>query len=220
MKCSIYQSIFLFTLLLVTISMVDIISANSIISIEEIQIPEKGKTLGVLMISEVSNLGSFSINLSWNPSIVKINRISGDKFSLYPYFNHDIGFVNITGWTINVVNGSGVIANILFEALGSGGSSCPLEITYCQLLTADLQPNEIDCSYDENLTTITITEVILDNNNNDTLTTNTALTDTKQDEDNTFWYVFNLIVIIVLIIIGATIGRKLISQKKFKSKEK
>ena len=116
----------------------------------------------------------------------------------------------ITGFTFSAVNGYADIADILFEAIGDSGNSCSLKITHCKLFTADPLPEVINCSYDENLATITITDAILDNNKNDT----------KQEEDNIFWYAFILIVIIVLIIIGATIGRTPNSQSKSKSKKK
>lgn len=206
-KSCLYIKIFLLTFILIPLVTVVNGGASCIISIEDVKIPEKSKTWGKLMISEVTNLGSFGINLSWDPSIVNINKISGSDFVLIPYINNYIGFVNITGYTISAVNGYADIADILFEAVGSSGSSCSLKITHCQLLTADPLPEFIDCSYDVNLTTITIKEAVPDNNKNDTLTQYTALSDTKE-EDNILWYAFILIVIIILIIIGAAIGRE------------
>jgi hypothetical protein len=192
--------------------------ASCIISIEDVKIPEKSKTHGILMISEVSNLGSFSINLSWDPLIVDIDKISSSDFVIIPYINNYNGFVNITGYTISAVNGYADIADILFEAVGSSSSSCSLKITHCQLYTADPLPEVIDCSYNINLTTITITETMSDNNKNDTLTQNTALKETKEEEDNIFWYTLILIMIIILIIIGTVVGRK--TKPKKKSKER
>ncbi len=165
-KSSIYIKIFLSTLLLLTVATVVNSEETCTISMEDVQIPEKSKTSGVLMISEVTNLGSFDINLSWDPTIVDIDKINGGNFSLFHHIDHDNGFVVLTGYTIETVNGNAVIADILFEAVGSSGSSCSLMVTYCQLLTADPQPEEIDCSYDENLATITITGSQPDNNGN------------------------------------------------------
>jgi len=220
LKSSIYIKIFLISLLLVSVINVTNTIASGIISMEDVQIPEKSKTHGILMISKVLNLGSFSINLSWDPSIVNIEKISNSDFVIIPYFNKNIGFVNITGYTINAVNGNADIANLLFEAVGSRGKSCFLKVTHCQLFTADPLPEVIDCNYNLNLTTIAITEAVPDNNKNDTLTTFTTRFDTKQEEDNNFLYAFILIVIIILVIIGATVGRKQKSQEKSKSKEK
>ena len=209
-KSDIYIKIFLLILLLIKLAIVVNSQASCTINIEDVNIPEKSKTWGNLMIYEVSNLGSFSINLSWDPSIVNIEKISGSDFTIIPYFNNHIGFVNITGFTFSVVNGYADIADILFEAIGDSGNSCFLKITHCRLFTADPLPEIINCSYDENLTTITITEAMLDNNKNDT----------KQEENKIFWYAFIIIVIIVLIIIGATISWKRKSQNKPKSKKK
>lgn len=209
-KCFMYNKIFLLTLVLVSVIMVSNSKANSNISIEDVQIQENSKTHGILMISEVSNLGSFSINLSWDPSIVNIEKISGRDFVIIPYFNNNIGFVNITGYTISAVNGDADIADILFEAVGNSGNSCSLRITQCQLFTADPLPEIINCSYDENLAIINITKAIPNNNKNDS----------KQEEDNIFWYAFILIVIIVLIILGVIFGRKPKSQNISKYKEK
>jgi len=216
-KSCVYIKIFLLTFLLVPLITVVNSGASCIISIEDVKIPEKSKTWDKLMISEVTNLGSFSINLSWNPSIVNIDKISGSDFVLIPYINNSIGFVNITAYTISAVNGNVDIADILFEAVGSSGSSCSLKITHCQLYTADPLPEVIDCSYNVNLTTITITEAVSDNNKNDTLTQYTVLSETKEEEDNIFWYTIILIMIIILIIIGAVVGRK--TKPKKKSKE-
>jgi len=136
------------------------------IHMEDIQIPENSMNWGTLKILNITNLGSFSINLSWDTNNVDINKIKSGDLKVHSYINHEYGFVTITGYSIEPVNGSIELVDILFEAISNAGTSNYVKLTYCELLTADPKPETIDCIYNENLNIITITEVKKKNGSN------------------------------------------------------
>jgi hypothetical protein len=94
-----------------------------------------GTAFGLLNASGVTNLGSATVNLTYNPSVVIVTGVSagsGNALNV-PAFNID----NVAG-VVQIIanNASGmssppdvIIANITFQAVGSAGQSSPLNIT-------------------------------------------------------------------------------------------
>ncbi|MCJ7571844.1 MAG: hypothetical protein MUO82_08215 [Candidatus Thermoplasmatota archaeon] len=144
-----------------------IVNSENIVTInmDDVKITRYSEKWNALNISDVKNLGSFSINLSWDPNVIDVIEINSSYFSIFPYISHDNGFVILTGYTIQGMNGSFELLDILFKAIGIANSSCYLKITDCEFLTADPKPNIINCNYNENLTLITITDSISNDNN-------------------------------------------------------
>ncbi len=116
----------------------------AVVSIEDVNVSLGDVSAGFINVTGVSNLGSFSINLSWDPSVVNVTNIDDSDFTIFNYTNYEIGSVNITGYSMSGVSGDFTIARLEFEAVGSAGDSCDLEIAYSQLLTAYPIPSEIN----------------------------------------------------------------------------
>jgi len=181
-----FITIILLLMLILTLSFIVNSQTSVIISMDDIQITKDNENWNALKISDVENLGSFSINLSWNPNVIDIIEINSNDFSLFSYINNDNGFANLTGYTIQGLNGSFELLDILFKAIGIAGSSSSLKITYCELLTADPKPNTINCNYNENITLITITKSIP--NLNITPNANITVSSTKENINTTITF--------------------------------
>ena len=154
-KSGIYIMVLLLTLSLVAVTAVINGESTTVVSMDDVEIPAGGSVSGVLKVNDVSNLGSFSVNLSWNPSVVDVVRVDDGDFIIEEYIDHNAGFVNITGYSMSGVSGNRNIASVKFKAVGSVGDSCAIEIVYSQLLTADTEPEEVDHTGQDGVVTIT-----------------------------------------------------------------
>lgn len=107
---------------------------------------DAGDTGNVLLaIADVTNLGSFEMTVSWDPSVVNITDVDGlGDFIVNSYFDHVAGYVNIVGYISVGATGSFDIAEIAVEAVGDPGDSCDLLLSASDLMTADPTPLEID----------------------------------------------------------------------------
>ena len=119
---------------------------NTIVSMDNVDVPMIGDGHGLLMVSNVSNLGSCDVTLSWDPNIVNVTNVSDTDFdSMYYYMNNTSGFLNVVAFSYDAMNGNFTIAKVTFEsATGAiAGDECDLEINDSMLFTADPVPNEI-----------------------------------------------------------------------------
>jgi len=164
-KADKFITISLSLMLILTFSITENCENTVTINMDNVKITEDSEKWNALKISDVKNLGSFTINLSWDPKVIDVIDFNSNYFSLFNYTSHNNGSVTLTGYTIQGVNGSFELLDILFKAIGIANSSCYLKIADCEFLTADPKPNIINCNYNENLTLITITNTIPNDNN-------------------------------------------------------
>lgn len=191
MKKRINKFITIFLSLMIILTFSIIVNSENIVTInmDNVKINRYSEKWNALNISDVKNLGSFTINLSWDPNIIDVIEINSNNFSIFPYISHNNGFVILTGYTIQGMNGSFELLDILFKAIGIANSSCYLKITDSEFLTADPKPNIINCNYNENLTLITITDSISNDNN------------TNSNTPYTFIIIIGIIFIVFIFII-------------------
>ena len=82
-----------------------------------------------------NNLGSFSGNLTWDPSILAYNSDSGVDPALFTGFVNPLGdHLIFNGANATGVQGSNVVLTITFEVIGTG--TCDLDMGYSAMSAA------------------------------------------------------------------------------------
>ena len=83
-----------------------------------------------ILMSEVENYGAGTISVTYNPAVVNVTSVSdGPNSSVVVWdANNTVGRVAISAWNLYGVSGYVVFANISFTAVGSAGSSTPLNL--------------------------------------------------------------------------------------------
>jgi len=86
-------------------------------------------------------VGSCQITLEWDPMVAEISIIDDSDFSsLYYYINNTAGNVHLLCSTVNPLTGNFDICHIIFDAIGTEGSTCVLDISYSEVFTDDPLP--------------------------------------------------------------------------------
>jgi len=104
--------------------------------------PEVGDLIKVDILIDASNveppdnnLGSFSGNLTWDPSILAYNSDSGVDPALFTGFVNPLGdHLYFNGINATGVQGSNVVLTITFEVIGTG--TCDLDLGYSAMSAA------------------------------------------------------------------------------------
>jgi len=129
---------------------------QTIILCDDVSINEGDTENSLVHVNNVANFGSFSINISWNPSVIDIVGFSNmSDFHILTYIDHTIGYMNMTGWILTSATGAVPILSLDIKAQGSSGDTSPLTLTYSELLTADPTPQKITHITQDSLVTIT-----------------------------------------------------------------
>lgn len=92
-----------------------------------------------ILISEVENYGTGGISVTYNPAVVNVTSVSdGPDSSVVVWTaNNTAGIAAISAWNLYGVSGDVVFANISFTAVGSPGSSTPLNLNVTTLADID-----------------------------------------------------------------------------------
>jgi hypothetical protein len=103
-----------------------------------------GTAFGLLNASGVTNLGSATVNLTYNPSVVIVTGVSagsGNALNVPAFnINNVNGVVQIIANSAGGKGGNVIIANITFQAAGSAGRSSPLNITIREFIDTGFNP--------------------------------------------------------------------------------
>jgi len=127
-------------------------TSDTIVSIGEVLLPVGGNGDVSFSIADVTELGSFNIHINWDPLVINItNIVDVGDFVLIPNLNHHLGTGVLIGYSTSDdgVSGSFDVADLLITAVGDGGDFCPIQITFCELFSADnASPTPIPFSID------------------------------------------------------------------------
>jgi len=128
--------------------MAQIISDESMVEVrmDNVYVPEDGSDRGLLIIKDVTNLGSCDFTLSWDPNVVTLTDVEdGDFDSMSHYVDDATGILNINAFSYDSMNGDFTFAKLTFEpaSSASAGDECDLEITDSILFTAEPIESEI-----------------------------------------------------------------------------
>gem|GEM_PF-1017306 len=95
-----------------------------------------GYVVAQMIANNVNNLGSVTVNLSYNPAVVHVTSVDTSTgnaltFGLISNIDNSTGFATVTTGDIslNGLSGNVIIANFTLNAIGSNGTSSPLNIT-------------------------------------------------------------------------------------------
>jgi len=139
-------------ILLITLSMlacIPVINSEeniTMVSMDDVDVPVLGNGSGFLMVSNISNLGSCDVTLSWDSDVVNVTDVGDSDFDSIDYYvNYSSGVLSVVAFSLDAMNGNFTIANITFERApgASVGDECELQITNSIFYTADSIPNEI-----------------------------------------------------------------------------
>jgi len=123
---------FLLILLLSTITQASAIATVSIGNLSSAY----GETVTApILISNVQNYGTGTISVTYDPSVVHVISVSSGPTSTVLAWKPDntTGIVAISAWNTGGVSGDIIFANVTFHAVGSAGSSTPLNISVTTL---------------------------------------------------------------------------------------
>ena len=138
----------------------NIIPSPTIVSIAAISAPPDGSITVPIMVNCVTNLGSGTINVAYNSSVVHVTDVAsgtGNALMMLTWnVDNNTGLVRIAAWDATTPhNGDVIFANVTYRAVGSEGSSSPLNITVRDLI--DYNYTQIPHSVNNGTFTITTT---------------------------------------------------------------
>ena len=96
---------------------------------------EPGETVTApVLISNVEDYGAGTIRITYDPSVVHVTSVySGPDSTVDWDPDNTSGIVIISAWNTGGVSGDVIFANVMFNAVGSAGSSTPLNISVTKL---------------------------------------------------------------------------------------
>jgi len=111
---------------------------------EDILVDTGASETADVYITDVTNLGSFSLNITWDPTVVNATAVASGDMITSSYIHYTNGYLNINGYSMTGMNGMITLATLTFEGIGDPGDTCPLTLYECELLSADPIPDIID----------------------------------------------------------------------------
>ena len=111
-------------------------SATVNVSIGDLTCAPGATVTAPILIANVENYGTGTINLEYNPSVVHVTDVtSGPQSTLAapPNIDNTSGIVNISALNLAGISGDVIFANVTFKAVGSAGSSTPLNLSVITL---------------------------------------------------------------------------------------
>ncbi|MDI6885192.1 MAG: cohesin domain-containing protein [archaeon] len=112
------------------------------VSIASVSAPSDGSVTVPVMVNNVVDLGSGTINITYNSSVVHVTEVTsgiGNALTVKAWnIDNSTGIVQIVAWNASEPRSGNVIfANLTFKAVGSELSSSPLNISVRDLLKYD-----------------------------------------------------------------------------------
>lgn len=92
-----------------------------------------GSVIAPLIASGVTDLGAVTVDLSFNPAVVHVTSVAAGTgnaltFGLISNIDNSKGFATISSGSLTGLSGDVIIANFALDAVGSRGTSSPLNI--------------------------------------------------------------------------------------------
>jgi len=128
---------------------------TSTITIEDISLKEDEMGYALIQVETNETLGSFTIELEWDPQVIIILDVISDDFVINHYSNASEGTSRIVGFSMQGSTGQVSLARLHLQATGAAGSTSLISLISCELLTPDPIPNEIVCEMYSGSITIT-----------------------------------------------------------------
>ena len=133
------KRLIIFISFILTIVIIPGVLADEVtVSIGKIAADSEGRCTAPVVLSSITDYGTGSITLKYDPSIVHVTDVTGSEDSTVVAWNADneIGEAKIAAWNINGVSGDIDFATITFRASDKSGST-PLTINVDELITQD-----------------------------------------------------------------------------------
>lgn len=88
-----------------------------------------------LLLADITNYGTGTITVRYDPSVFQVAGVASGPQStvIASNTNNTIGFVTISAWNMAGASGDIIFANVTFKAVGTPGSSTPLNLTIITL---------------------------------------------------------------------------------------
>ena len=114
------------------------VSAATTVSINDVFMEPGDNTVISIMINNVSNVGVANVDITYDPSVVRITTVNNSEFgNLYPVINSSIGLVKIGGVDYgDGLSGDVKLADFLLEAVGDAYEISTLNLTIDELKEA------------------------------------------------------------------------------------
>jgi len=118
-------------------------ASGATVTIGEYTVAADGSLVAQMKASDVTNLGSVTVNLTFNPAVVQIASVdagTGNALTLGLISNIDNsnGFAVISIGSLTGLSGDVVIANFALNAVGKEGTSSPLNIAIYSFADASI----------------------------------------------------------------------------------
>ena len=118
--------------LLVMITMIGSGSATSetTVSIADLTCNDGGTVTADVVLTDIQNYGTGTINITYNPEVVHVTGVAGNSDSTIITHNEDntAGITRISAWNTDGVSGNVVFASVTFEAVGTGYTTLGIEV--------------------------------------------------------------------------------------------
>ena len=121
-------------------------SAQVTVSIGDLEAYQNESITAPIMINNVTNYGTGTINLTYDPSVVHVTDVASTADSTVAAWNADneAGYVRISAWNLMGISGDIAFANVTFKAVGSPDDVSDLNIEIITL--ADTSYNDINAT--------------------------------------------------------------------------
>jgi hypothetical protein len=140
-----------FVTLLLSLLIVSVPASATTVSIGDVFMEPGDHTVAPIMISNVSNVGVANINITYDPSVVRITTVNNSEFgNFYPVINNSIGLVKIGGvdYGDDGLSGDVKLADILLEAVGDDYEISTLNLTINELKEASATETSMPATVD------------------------------------------------------------------------
>lgn len=129
-----------FLALVLAVGAVQVSAAAVTMTIDACKSATGGEITVPLMINGVTNYGTGTINITYNPVVVHVVGVSdsSDSTVITHSIDNTAGIASISAWNTGGVSGDIVFANVLLKAVGSSGESSPLNLAVAKLVDASM----------------------------------------------------------------------------------
>ena len=138
-------------------------------SIADVTVESEGVVTIPIMVSEITDYGTGTINIGYDPSVVRVTDVTdGPESQVAAYnLNNTIGLVEISASNPYGVSGDIIFANVTFKAIGTGSTPLNLNVT----VLGDISYNEIPVTLSNGSIEIALGSIPGDINGDKELTT-------------------------------------------------
>jgi hypothetical protein len=113
--------------------------AATTVSITDATVEPEGVVTIPIMISDITDYGSGTINIEYDPSVVHVTDVTDSPDSQVPAYNanNTMGLVRISAANVYGASGNIIFANVEFTAVGTG--STPLNLDVVSLINRSFE---------------------------------------------------------------------------------